>query len=88
MHSTGLRDETEARAYYDATWKGLAKLRPTMLSELRDEILAYAKINLSPKTATLYRTAFDGLIECVGNKPVKYLTPMDAERLKEYLLKK
>lgn len=85
--STGLRDEAEARRYFDAVRGSLEKRRPTTLSELRGEVLAYAKTNLSPGTVALYRLAFDRLIECVGDKQVAHLTPMDAERFKEYLLK-
>lgn len=53
---------------------------------LSQRILKYAELNFKKGTVDLFRISFEHLIACVGHRPLRIVTSMDAENLKEYLL--
>lgn len=86
--SLATKDETEAQRKFEELRPSLERLKPTTLQELTDAILQYSAVNHQKGTTDLYTVAFQHLLECLGDKPLKFVMPMDGERFKEFLLNK
>ncbi|MDP2885126.1 MAG: tyrosine-type recombinase/integrase [Ignavibacteria bacterium] len=85
--STGTRDQEKAIAYYESIRSSLDRPRTLMLEDLKHRILQYAELNHKKGTFNLFKISFTRLIACVGNKPVRFITALDVETYKEYLVK-
>lgn len=86
--SLGTTEEAEAKAKFEELRPALQCNSPKTLQELTDAILEYSSVNHRKGTTDLYKIALQYLIACLGDKPLKFVTPMDGERFKEYLLNK
>lgn len=84
--STHTREKIEADRYYESIKPSLKDHKITCLEDLKRAILEYARINFRKGTADLYRTSLQHLIACEKNKPLRFITRLEAEHFKEYLV--
>lgn len=82
------KDETEAQRRFEELKLSFERLKPATLQELAGAILQYSTVNHRKGTTDLYTVAFQHLLGCLGNRPLKFITAMDGERFKESLLNK
>lgn len=85
--STRTRDEAEARAIYESIRPSLDHPRLMTIRNLNERILEYARLNYKKGTHDLFRTSFKRLIAAVGNKPTRFVSPVDIETFKGCLIK-
>ena len=85
--STGTRDLIEANTIFQSFLSSFARPRHMTLSDLMQRILQYARLNHKQGTVNLFNISFKRLIACLGNKPTRFLTPLDVETFKGYLKK-
>lgn len=81
--STKKTTRREALVFLSDFKKNLAakqKVKFISLSDFKDEYLTHVKTTLSADYAITVRVSFDLLIKTVGVKPIKDITPFEAER--------
>lgn len=71
------RDEFQIDSYLNS---GYAKI--TNLSELKDEVLEYARNNMTLSTLDLYKRTLTNLIETIGNRDLSLIGMREIERFK------
>ena len=81
------RDAEEANGRFLSLLPSLDGPRHLTLSGLLQRILQYAKLNYKKGTANLFNISFTRLIACLGNKPTRFVTALDVETYKGYLVK-
>lgn len=86
-HSLGTRDNAEARGQFETLRPSLEHPRRMTLEILLNRILQYARLNYKQSTLNLFNISFTRLIKCLGNKPTRFLTTLDVETYKGYLVK-
>lgn len=84
--STHTRVQEEANELYRSIKPSLESPKIVRLQELADELLKFAKLNYRKGTVDLFGISFEKFIKCVGNKPLRFVSPMDIEMFKEHLL--
>ena len=85
--STHARDEKDAMAYFESIKASLPCNCQIRLEDLRQQILKYANLNFKDGTVALYKAAFKKLIACWGNRPLRFVSALDVETFKEFLIK-
>ena len=85
--STHTRDPKEAGELYQSMKPTLARRRVERLVDLKGRVLEYVELNYRPATLCLYKIAFDKFLGCVGNRPLRFITPSDVETFKDFLTK-
>jgi integrase len=85
--STGTRDYREAYAHYLSILPSRDRPRLMRLADIMQRVLQYAQLNHKKGTFDLFKISFTRLIACIGNKPIRFITALDVEAFKEYLIK-
>lgn len=81
-----MRSLKEARELFNSVKPSLQPSRVATLEDLAKFMQKYADINYRQGTADLYRVSFQHLIAFLGNRPARFISAIDLENFKEYLL--
>ena len=84
--STHTRVREEADELYRSLKPSLEVPHVVRLQELAHRLLRFAAVNFKKGTVNLYRISLERFIACVGDKPLRFLSPIDAETFKEHLI--
>jgi len=76
------RDKVEAESLYQTYKEQFDRRKKYPISTFRDDFLAVAGLNLSPGTIRMYQHAFAEFIRLCGDKPLKYIVPLDIDKFK------
>ncbi|MDP2886757.1 MAG: tyrosine-type recombinase/integrase [Ignavibacteria bacterium] len=86
--SLGTKDLEKARELFASLASHLDKPRRMNLCGFKQRIEQYSMANFSVGTGNLYSRAFKYLLETLGNLPLRAITPLDIEQVKQARLLK
>lgn len=84
--STHTRMREEADELFKSIKPSLELPRELRLQEFAQKIIRIAEVNYKKGTVDLYRISLRRFITHVGNKPLRFVSPIDAENFKAHLL--
>ena len=84
--STGTRDSGEANKIFESIKPSLQESKVSNLEDLEKAISKYAGVNYRKGTQDVYRAAFKHLIAFLGKRRLRFITAIDVENFKKYLL--
>lgn len=86
--STHTREREQADRLFQPIKDSLEFHKVLSLDDLGKKILKFAELNYKEGTVDLYRISLEHFIKCLGNRQLRFISAMDTENFKEYLLQR